>query len=289
MEKHLIQGTDEWKEFRKKGVGASDAGVILGVNPWKTPLQLYEEKLGLRESYMTERMQRGNDLEDIALNEFIRKTDMLFYKPPTMIHNKFPWLYASLDGIDMEGKNIVEIKCPGSRDHEEAKAGHLPEKYYPQLQHQMEVTNLDMAYYFSFDGSDGVILKVYRDDVYIQNMVAKEFLFWECLQSETPPQLLERDFHEIHDHHWNQIAIDYIKAKEGKEHFEKKEKALKDLLIGMCEGCNTRGAGIAVSKILRKGNIDYTQIPELKDVDLDKYRRGVIELWRISCSEFKSD
>ena len=37
---------DEWLKERTKGIGGSDVSTILGLNPYKTPLQLWEEKTG---------------------------------------------------------------------------------------------------------------------------------------------------------------------------------------------------------------------------------------------------
>lgn len=35
-----------WLALRKRYITGTDAGIIMGVNPWKTPLMLYHEKLG---------------------------------------------------------------------------------------------------------------------------------------------------------------------------------------------------------------------------------------------------
>lgn len=67
----------------------------------------------------------------------------------------------------------MEIKCPGQADHDVAKSGKIPEKYIPHLQHQLAVTSLKLAYYFSFDGV-GVIVEVERNDSYIEQMIDLE-------------------------------------------------------------------------------------------------------------------
>ena len=41
------------------------------------------------------------------------------------------WMIASLDGIDIDNKTLVEIKCPGEIDHSCAMDGQVPEKYPP--------------------------------------------------------------------------------------------------------------------------------------------------------------
>lgn len=287
MQPQFQQGSPEWREWRRKKIGASDSPIIMGVSPFRTPLQLWEDKMNLTQTVETERMRRGKHLEEEACKCFEKKTDLLVLRPNDQdglvrIHNKFNWMIASYDGIDIHGKFILEIKCPGSEDHEKAKSGHVPEKYFPQIQHQLEVAQLDIAYYFSYDGQDGVIVQVNRDNSYIQRMVVKEFEFWECMESWTPPELTERDYKYKNDLLWNRASEDYLKAKEGREHFEKKEKEARELLICMCEGQSSKGNGLSVSKIIRKGCVNYSNIPELEKVDLDKYRSAPIISWRIS-------
>lgn len=182
----LVQRTDEWLALRKTKITATDACVIMGVNPWKTSYRLLEEKLGYVETGpINERMQRGIDLEPVALDLFNIKTG-LEMEPCVVFHPDHDWMMASLDGItkygpNVLGDNIVEIKCAGKVDHGAALKGKVPKKYYPQLQHQLAVTGLDMAHYFSFDGIDGVILEVKRDDEYIEKMIEAEKRFYDIL------------------------------------------------------------------------------------------------------------
>src|SRR5689334_6309347 len=139
----LLQNTSEWLEMRRNKIGASDAPVIMGVSPWKTPFQLWEEKLGIgKEKETTASMRRGIDMEEEARQKFEELTGHIVF-PKVMFHPDYEYLMASLDGIDMDHKVAVEIKCPGREDHECAMDGVVPEKYKPQLQHQLEVTGLD--------------------------------------------------------------------------------------------------------------------------------------------------
>ena len=164
MEAHLIQGSKEWLDMRKNYIGGSDAPVIMNVSPYATPYQRWEQKLDLvtvKESNWA--MQRGHNLEDPARLQLEKMTG-LFFLPQVKFHAKLPWMMASLDCIDPEGKTMAEIKCPNKDDHAIALSGQVPDHYYPQLQHQLEVCELEMGYYFSFDGTAGVLVKVYRDD-----------------------------------------------------------------------------------------------------------------------------
>lgn len=153
---NLTQNTPEWHEYRRKKIGASDAPIIMEASPWKTPYQLWLDKTCKMTSPSTLPQKRGLEMEEAARQSFEKMTGMIMF-PKVMEHSEIDWMMASLDGIDMEGTAIVEIKCPGQVDHDIAKQGEIPEKYIPQLQHQLAVTGLEMVYYFSFDGFDGVI------------------------------------------------------------------------------------------------------------------------------------
>jgi len=190
-------------------------------------------------------------------------------------------MMASLDGMDIGKSHIVEIKCPGKEDHEMAKSGKVPEKYYPQLQHQLEVCGMDMVHYFSFDGEDGVIVEMYKDDKYIKKLVTKEQEFWECTQNFTPPAMLERDFQIKNDDLWSEASEKWLSINKKMKDLEDEEKQLRDILICMSNKRNTIGAGIKVSKVVRKGNVDYSRVHELNGVNLESYRKPPTECWKI--------
>lgn len=276
------QNTDEWLEMRRNKIGASDAAVIMGKSPWSTPYILWEEKIGLRPmKAKTKSMERGNALEESAREAFIKMTDIVVFDQ-VVFHPKIDWMMASLDGIDIEGKNIVEIKCPGPEDHDMALNGYVPEKYYPQLQHQMEVTGLDMAYYFSFDGERGVIVKVNRNQEFVDKMLKKETEFYACMQTLEPPKLTERDFVEKNDEVWSMAAESWIRCHNELEELKAREEELREQLVCLSGKTNAMGSGIRISRVLRKGNIDYKNIPQLQGLDLEPYRKPTTESWRIS-------
>lgn len=283
MNAELIQNTPEWLEFRRKKIGASDAPVIMEVSPWKTPYQLWLEKTGTSNSSTTPHQQRGHDLEETARQVFEKRTGMIMF-PKVMLHPSFDWMMASLDGIDIDGKSIVEIKCPGQTDHEIAKEGKIPEKYFPQLQHQLAVTGLEMAFYFSFDGSEGIILEVEKDDAFIDKMLDREKTFWKCMSTLTPPAMNQRDFVNREDKEWTETTQKWLNIHGQLETLEEEEKKLRETLIQMAGGQNVMGGDVRLTRSLRKGNVNYAQIPELQNIDLEKYRKEPIEVWRLAAT-----
>lgn len=275
----FIQGTPEWLKLRKTKITATDASVIMGVNRWKTTTQLYHEKTSEENNtFVNEAMQRGIDLEPIARDLFTIKTGIEML-PMVIIKD---WAMASLDGMSELADYILEIKCPSHADHYTAIGGKVPYHYYPQLQHQMYVTGVQFAYYFSFDGADGVIVEVPRDDKYIEKMVEEELKFYQCLINKTPPEPCEGDYTERNDDVWQECASKWKTLTETIKELEKAEEELRKQLIFLAGESNTKGAGISLCQVSRKGNVDYSKIPELKGIDLEKYRKASTNSWRIT-------
>ena len=183
---NLIPGTHEWKSWRRTKITASDAPSILGTSPWKSISDLYIEKLFKIEKDDNHFMSRGRYLEPIALQAFEEETGLIMF-PAVVESDTMDWMGASLDGLTIDQKAFIEIKCPGQKDHSEAMRGMVPKKYEAQLQHQIACTGLDSCFYYSFDGEKGIIIEVKRDQAFIDNLVEKEFEFWQCLQNLTPP------------------------------------------------------------------------------------------------------
>jgi len=180
---NLDQNTPEWHLFRRCHIGASDAASIIGANPYKNKAKLWDEKVrGINEEE-NEWMTRGKLLEKEALMKFEQMTGHLCF-PVVVIHPKQEWCSASLDGLDVEKKFLLEIKCPGRKNHDIALNGTVPKHYFPQLQHQLFCTELDLAYYFSYDGESGVIIEVNRDDEYIENLLSLEYEFWLTIKDK---------------------------------------------------------------------------------------------------------
>jgi putative phage-type endonuclease len=275
------QNTSEWLEFRKDKLGASDAPIIMGVSPWKTPYGLWLEKLDLtHEQVKNSAMKRGNDLESTARMMFMLDTGIEVH-PKVVLHPTIKFMMASFDGMDSSNTNAVEIKCPGAVDHAKALDGMIPDKYFPQLQHQIEVCQLEMVYYYSFDGEKGVVLKVYRDDKYIKKMVKQEQEFYDNIENVVPPALMERDFVENSSHAFLQVSSEWKLVNEKLKELERQEKDMRSMLISMCHDKSTKGGGLKIFPCVRKGNIDYSQIPELQSVNLDNYRKESTKYWRI--------
>lgn len=179
----LKQFGDEWLKWRHQGLGSSDASAIQGISPWKSPLQLLEEKA--RDQHyvgiQTHAMRRGSELEPIARNLYTRKT-YLTMVPVTMESESIPFMKASLDGWNPHQKIALEIKCPSKLDHDKALAGEVPEKYAPQLQHILAVSGAELLHYVSYDGRQIALVEVKVQKEYQDRLVSQETEFWAKVQ-----------------------------------------------------------------------------------------------------------
>jgi len=280
----MIQGTPEWLEMRKKMITATDACVIMNVSPFLTPLALWEQKLNLRPPQeKTFAMSRGSDLESEALRCF-NESMGLSLRPQVVKCRCYEWAMASLDGFDGE-RVAVEIKCPGAQDHNLALNGKIPDKYYPQLQHQMLVAGLGSMWYYSFDGIGGVALKVSMDEDYQNRLLGKEKEFYKCMIEFTPPDMTERDYQIKNEHEFLEVCEQYKLVKNELKLLEQFEQELRQKLVKASCGQNTIGGGLKISKSIRKGAVDYKIIPELIGVDLEMFRSDPVVSWRITESK----
>lgn len=270
------QGSQQWLSLRKNYIGGSDAPVVMGSSPWKTPYQLWSEKMGLSETPQNDAMRRGLELEPIARQRFIEEIQYPV-SSAVALHDSIPFMMASFDGVSPGGEIVVEIKCPGREDHEKAMDGIIPEKYIPQLQHQMEVAGISGMFYFSYNERSCKILEINRDDIYIKGMIEKERDFWDCMQNLEAPELIDRDYIKREDEEWMQLATEWLEISK----IEERKEQVRKRLIQISGKMNSMGAGIKLSKIPRKGTVDYKLIPELNGLDLEKYRKPTIETFRI--------
>lgn len=285
----IKQNTPEWLEMRKKYIGASDAPVIMnGGHFKKSPYMLWQEKVGLsggqEENFA---MRYGKENEDKARSAYQLMTGN-FVSPEVIFHPEIPYLMASLDGLSADKDMAVEIKNANADDHALAKEGTVPDKYYPQLQHQLECAKLDKIHYFSFHQEDGAIVEIQRDEKYIKKMLKKLEEFWKLVENFEMPELTDLDLREQNEA-WAAKAQEVYEhgklAANYKTLYDKGKKELQE----MAGSVPSKGGGFIFKKSIRKGNVIYKNIPEIKGVDLEIFRGTPIEMWRLVYTEEKNE
>ena len=212
VEMIIYKSREEWLESRKQFIGGSDASCILGLNKWKSNVELFREKMGIAEAADL------SDNEAVAYGtkaeEFIRALFSIDHKEYTVEdvennswHNdKYPFAAASLDGTltDESGrKGILEIKTAiiTNKVQSEKWNNCIPDYYYCQLLHYFMVTEFDFAVLrarlrYEYPGN-----KFYTErDYYIERseceediatLIEKEAAFYEQLiTGQEPPRII---------------------------------------------------------------------------------------------------
>jgi len=269
----VIQGTKEWHELRRKYIGCSDIPIILGLSPYKTPRELWLEKIGKKEpDGDNEYTLHGKEKEPIA-REKLGKILGITLSPEVVFSKDYHFLMSSLDGVDFSGNKICEIKCPFKRESydKRAKARKPNEIDFAQMQGQMLVNSVENIIFFCYwKDEDFFISECHRDNKFIEDMIPKLTEFYECMVNEKePPDKYIRP--ENMD--WELLAAMYRKGRALKEEGETIEREAKTLMVEYTGGKAAKGSGIRLEASLTKGVVDYKSIPELSGVDLERYRK----------------
>ena len=140
--------TEEWEDIRGNGIGGSDSGAIIGVNQYKSIIDVYIDKTQGSDFKGNKYTHWGHNLESVIFKEFQRLHDDFFcYEVPFTM--KKGCLVANVDGMcyDLEkGWGVVEIKTANAFAGKEWSGETIPDSYFAQVQHYLGVTGLNYAY-----------------------------------------------------------------------------------------------------------------------------------------------
>jgi putative phage-type endonuclease len=191
---HLEQGTRQWHDWRKTVIGASDAPVIMGENPWGSASNLMKEKLGLKAEFSGNAATREGQILEGDARRIIERETGLKFSPTIVQHEDIPFLAASLDAISRDHKEIFEIKC-GIKTYEHVKKNStVPTYYFGQLQHMLMITELrEIGFVVYRPNQEILYLKVRSDPAYIARLKQAEINFADELTRQG--HVLQAFFH----------------------------------------------------------------------------------------------
>lgn len=189
---------------RSSFIGSSDCSAILGVSPFKTAFQLYQEKTGeyqeevtsdkqkifnrgkkfeplILEMLLEELIDRGHDVEEITRNERLRDTEFSFLASESD-------MVLRLDGeiISAEAKSVNGF---ASKLWGETETDDFPIYYQCQTMHDLMVKNRNKCVVAALVGTDDLRIHwIERDEEIIQAIRTKEVEFWDRIQRRDPPE-----------------------------------------------------------------------------------------------------
>lgn len=278
----IIQDSPEWHELRRHHIGASNCAAILGKSKYKSPYMVWEEMVRGKKTETNAAMQRGKDLEPGA-RAIISSRHRVHYQPMVLQSKKYEWMIASMDCWNEHPKMGGEIKCPGDKGMVDFLEKGVPSDYLWQMQHQMAVNGCAEQFLYVFHPDmTHIEIKVKRDEKMIEELVeAEREFYYNHILEFTPPPLCDLDYEERNDYDWLNACESFLRAKELADQYVRAVESHKEKLIQIANGKNTRGAGITLFWTSKRGPVDYKAIPELKEVNLDQYRKGRVESWVI--------
>lgn len=186
---------EEWLKWRKRGIGGSDVSCLLGINKWKSEIQLWLDKTNQTNepAEENEAMQWGNIMEPIIRNHFAEVMKKPVVEVKAMLqHPEYPYMLADVDGLTVDDAGnpaILEIKTASEYKRSEWEED-IPAYYQTQVQHYLCVTGVAKAYVAVLIGGNS--FKVYEvdADMEIQSMlIALEQEFWNKVQNMIRPEM----------------------------------------------------------------------------------------------------
>lgn len=240
----------EWVKYRVTGIGGSDVASIMGISKYRSPLEVWLEKTGRRESpdlSDKESVEWGNRLEGTIREKFAEVHPELKVSVvnATLVRKDRLWAHANLDGMvmDADGRfGILEIKTVGkAREHDWDNG--VPDYYLTQVTHYMSVTGWDYAYVAALIGGQRYVeYRIERDEEDVVAVTNAVDSFWrgfvlpdampaivgtkseaQAIQEQHPVATKGDEYVVNHDSQdlFNTLAWDYQRAKEAEAEAKK--------------------------------------------------------------------
>lgn len=197
---------EEWLEDRRKSLGGSDMGAVLGLNDYASPLTVWMDKTGKSpEKQQTEWMRLGNDLEDYVAQRFTEKSGLkVMNDTATWRNSKFPHLHANIDRRVVGQRAGVECKVTSNQNEKKYRDGKFIDSYYAQCVTYLAVSEFERWYLVVLiygvglriyqmtripndDVPDWCESSVYVDDAEIEALGKASNDFWHYVETNTPP------------------------------------------------------------------------------------------------------
>ena len=173
---------EEWLKYRKMGITGTDSGAIVGMNPYKSALQVFVDKTTENiEVFDNEAMKQGRDLEEYVAQRFCEAASKKVRRANAIFSNdEHPWMLADFDRLVVGERAGLECKTVSAYSADKWKNGAIPLHYQLQIQHYLAVSGYDAWYIAALIlGKEFIVHKIERDEELIQSLITIEKRFWE--------------------------------------------------------------------------------------------------------------
>jgi len=175
--KELEQRSKEWHQIRKGSIGGTRVKSAFAKNNLPLIDELIAERHSdhIEETFVNDAMQRGIDLEPVAIAEFQERTDLFVDTFGLVTNDKFPGCHLSPDGLILDGADVpmsgIEVKCPSTKKHVEyIRTNRIPAEYKYQVYHYFAMAEtIETMYFVSYDPRFEIrpihIVTIHREDI----------------------------------------------------------------------------------------------------------------------------
>ena len=171
-----------WLEYRKLGIGGSDAGAVCGMNPYRTAIEVYQDKTSKEiEEFDNEAMRQGREFEDYVARRFTEATGKKVRRANAMYYDEnHSFMLADVDRMVVGENAGLECKTASPYSADKWEDGKIPMHYQLQCYHYMSVMNAD-AWYIAvlIYGREFKFYRIERDEEIISDLIRIEKNFWE--------------------------------------------------------------------------------------------------------------
>jgi len=286
----LIQGSDAWHNFRETHIGASNSAAILGMSPYQTAIEVFNEKtsrsFGVAEN---DNMRLGTAMEPKIREAWEMLTGKKF-ETPTVEHTEYPFISASFDGWHELTNSVIECKysrypklvnCLLKQDVEHFKE--VYPQYHVQCQHLMFVSGATECTLITLDPANEIVsLVIPRDDQFITEILFPGIKsFWEDRVMKDVPPPPPEDSHIVVDDLQALTIADQLQdlLTEEKDLKERKE-VLRTRLFEFGDDGNFIVGKLRMTRTSRT-TVDYKKACADAGIDLAPYTKEGIGYYTI--------
>lgn len=172
---------EDWLRIRKQGIGSSDSAAVLGLDRYRSALDVYLDKKGLLPEQEGNRFTEwGTRLEPLVADWFAQETGKKVRQRHAVLqHSQRPYVLANLDRTVVGEPAVLEIKTTSAYNRDEWEDEEIPLRVVTQIQHQLAVTGDAYSYWAVLvGGNDPRWGRLERDDVLIAQMLDRYEAFW---------------------------------------------------------------------------------------------------------------
>ena len=251
---------DEWLKQRSKGLGGSDAGAVVGLNPYKSAYTLWAEKTGQISNVVEENeaIRLGNDLEDYVAKRFAEQENKKIKRSSYCYQSKeFPFMRANVDRLIVGENAALECKTANPFKDGDYSNDIIPPTYYCQCLHYMAVCGFDRMYLAVLVFQKGFYTYVIDRgneavEADIRALIKAESEFWKLVEDGTAPDIdgsesTSNTLKQLHQSDESVVVdlcdfdekLDEIQElKEQRKELKARQKALENELKEVLIGCD---------------------------------------------------